>query len=82
MSCLNRRSPGLACHERALLIRKELVGETSRNEVGDAIVVGRAARQFDVQVERDGVSERFHQWVDIEVGVVLKLVSRDQNLVV
>ena len=63
----------------ALLIRKELVGETSRNEVGDAIVAGRAARQFDVQVERDGVSERFHQWVDIEVGVVLKLVSQDQN---
>ena len=62
-----------------LSIRKELVGETSRNAVGDAIVAGRAARLFDVQVERDGVSERFYQWVDVEVGVVLKLVSQDRD---
>ena len=62
-----------------LSIRKELVGETSRNTVGDAIVAGRAARLFDVQVERGGVSERFHQWVDVEVGVVLKLVSQDRD---
>lgn len=63
----------------ALSIRKELVGETSRNVVGEAIVAGRAARLFDVQVERDGVSERFYQWVDVEVGVVLKLVSQDRD---
>lgn len=62
-----------------LSIRKELVGETSRSAVGDAIVAGRAARLFDVQVERDGVSERFYQWVDVEVGVVLKLVSQDRD---
>ena len=62
-----------------LSIRKELVGETSRNAVGDAIVAGRAARLFDVQVERDGVFERFYQWVDVEVGVVLKLVSQDRD---
>ena len=60
-------------------IRQELVGETSRNAVGDAIVAGRAARLFDVQVERDGVFERFYQWVDVEVGVVLKLVSQDRD---
>lgn len=60
-------------------IRQELVGETSRNAVGDAIVAGRAARLFDVHVERDGVSERFYQWVDVEVGVVLKLVSQDRD---
>ena len=62
-----------------LWIRKELVGETSRSAVGDAIVAGRAAQLFDVQVERDGVSERFYQWVDVEVGVVLKLVSQDRD---
>lgn len=63
----------------ALLIRKELVGETRRIAVGDAIVAGRAARLFDVHVERDGGSERFYQWVDVEVGVVLKLVSQDRD---
>ncbi len=60
-------------------IRQELVGETSRNPVGDAIVAGRAARLFDVHAERDGVSERFYQWVDVEAGVVLKLVSQDRD---
>lgn len=63
----------------ALSIRKELVGETRRIAVGDAIVAGRAARLFDVHVERDGGSERFYQWVDVEVGVVLKLVSQDRD---
>lgn len=56
-----------------------LFGETSRTAVGDASVAGRAARLFDVHVERQGLSERFYEWVDVEAGIVLKLVSQDRD---
>lgn len=62
-----------------LSMRAELVGETSRTTVGDATVAGRAALLFDVQVERQGRPERFYEWVDAEVGMVLKLVSQDRD---
>lgn len=62
-----------------LSMRAELAGETSRTAVGDAAVAGRAALLFDVQVERQGLVERFYEWVDVETGVVLKLVSQDRN---
>ena len=62
-----------------LSMRVELVGETSRTAVGDATVGGRAALLFDVQVEREGLPERFYEWVDAEAGVVLKLVSRNRD---
>lgn len=62
-----------------LSMRTELVGESSRTVVGDAIVAGRAARLFDVRVERHGLAERFYEWVDAEVGIVLKLVSQDRD---
>lgn len=63
----------------ALSMRPELVGETSRTAVGDAIVAGRSALLFDVHVERHGLPERFYEWVDVEAGVVLKLVSQDRD---
>ena len=62
-----------------LSMRAELAGETSRTAVGDAVVAGRAALLFDVQVERQGLHERFYEWVDVETGVVLKRVSQDRN---
>ncbi|MBX3334017.1 MAG: hypothetical protein KF876_07825 [Nitrospira sp.] len=62
-----------------LSMRVALAGETSRTAVGDAVVAGRAALLFDVQVERQGVPERFYEWVDVETGVVLKLVSQDRH---
>jgi hypothetical protein len=62
-----------------LSMRAELAGETSRTAVGDAAVAGRAALLFDVQVERQGLHERFYEWVDVETGVVLKLVSQDRH---
>ena len=65
--------------DETLSMRAELAGETSRTAVGDAAVAGRAALLFDVQVERQGVPERFYEWVDVETGVVLKLVSQDRN---
>lgn len=65
--------------EDALSMRVELVGETSRTTVGDATVGGRAAMLFDVQVERQGLPERFYEWVDVEAGIVLKLVSQDRD---
>jgi hypothetical protein len=65
--------------DETLSMRAELAGETSRTAVGDAAVAGRAALLFDVQVERQGVLERFYEWVDVETGVVLKLVSQDRN---
>lgn len=62
-----------------LSMRAERAGETSRIAVGDAAVAGRAALLFDVQVERQGLHERFYEWVDVETGVVLKRVSQDRN---
>jgi len=62
-----------------LPIRAELAGEVKRTAIGDAAVAGRAARLYDVQVQRNGLSERFYEWVDVEVGVVLKLVSQDRD---
>lgn len=62
-----------------LTIRPELVGETGRTAVGDAMVAGRAAQLFDVQTDRHGQLERFYQWVDAETGIMLKLVSQDRD---
>lgn len=62
-----------------LLTRVELVGETSRTAVGDATVAGRAAMLFEVYVDRQGHLERFYEWVDVETGIVLKLVSQDRD---
>lgn len=62
-----------------LPIRRELVGETGRTAVGDAVAAGRAARLFDIQTDRHGQLERFYQWVDAETGIVLKLVSQDRD---
>ncbi len=62
-----------------LSMSTELAGETSRTAVGEATVAGRAARLFEVHVERDGLPERLFEWVDVEAGMVLKLVSRDRD---
>lgn len=62
-----------------LSIRPELIGETCRTTVGDAMAAGRAARLFDVQTDRHGQLERFYQWVDAETGIMLKLVSQDRD---
>jgi hypothetical protein len=65
--------------EDVLPVRPELVGETTRTSVGDDEIAGRAARLFDVQVERHGRLERYYEWIDVETGIVLKLVSQDRD---
>jgi len=65
--------------DETLSMRAELAGETNRATVGDAAAAGRAALLFDVQVEREGSHERFYEWVDVETGVVLKLVSQNRE---
>lgn len=65
--------------EDVLPTRPQLAGETQRASVGDDEVAGRAARLFDVQTERHGRLERFYEWVDVETGIVLKLVSQDRD---
>jgi hypothetical protein len=65
--------------EDVLPVRSELAGETERTVVGDDEIAGRAARLFDVQVERHGRLERFYEWIDAETGIVLKLVSQDRD---
>lgn len=62
-----------------LPLRPELPGERSRTVVGDATAAGRAAQLFEIQADRRGRAERFYQWVDVETGIVLKLVSRDRD---
>ena len=62
-----------------LPISPALPGERERVLVGDAPAAGRAAQLFEVQTDHHGRVERFYEWVDLETGVVLKLVSRDRE---
>lgn len=62
-----------------LPIRAALPGERGRVLVGDATAAGRPAQLFEVRTDRNGRAERFYEWVDVETGVVLKLVSRDRD---
>ena len=62
-----------------LPIRPALPGERDRLLVGDATTAGRATQLFEVQTDRHGRVERFYEWVDLDTGVVLKLVSRDRE---
>ena len=56
-----------------------LPGERSRTPVGEATAVGRAAQLYEVQTDRHGRTEQWFEWVDVETGMVLKLVSRDRD---
>lgn len=62
-----------------LLIRPPLPGERDRVLVEDATTAGRATQLFKVQTDHHGRIERFYGWVDQDIGVVLKLVSRDRE---
>ena len=62
-----------------LPIRPTLPGEQERILVGDTTAAGRATQLFEVQTDHHGRVERFYEWVDLETGVVLKLVSRDRE---
>ena len=65
--------------EDLLPIRPALPGERERVLVGDATAAGRATQLFEVRTDIQGRVERFYEWVDLETGVVLKLVSRDRE---
>lgn len=65
--------------DEVLPIRAELPGERSRTVIGDGLVAGRAASLFEIQTEVRARVERFYEWVDVETGIVLKLVSLDRN---
>ena len=62
-----------------LPIRPALPGERDRILVGDATTAGRPTQLFEVQTDHHGRVERFYEWVDLDTGVVLKLVSRDRE---
>lgn len=62
-----------------LPIRPVLPGERDRLLVGDAATAGRTTQLFEVQTDHHGRVERFYEWVDLDTGVVLKLVSRDRE---
>lgn len=62
-----------------LPVRPALPGEKERVLVGAATAAGRAAQLFEVLTDRHGRVERFFEWVDVDAGIVLKLVSRDRN---
>jgi hypothetical protein len=65
--------------EDLLPIRPTLPGEQNRFLVGDATAAGRATQLFEVHTDYHGRVERFYEWVDVETGVVLKLVSQDRE---
>jgi hypothetical protein len=62
-----------------LPLQAALPGERSRTLIGEATAAGRAAQLYDVQTERHGRTEQWYEWVDVETGIVLKLVSRDRD---
>ena len=66
-------------HDDVLPMQASLPGERQRTLVGDATAAGRAAQLYEVQTDRHGRIERFYEWVDLEAGIVLKLVSRDRD---
>ena len=65
--------------EDILPIQPGLPGEKSRTLIGDATTVGRPSKLYEVRVDYHGRYERFFEWVDVENGVVLKLVSQDRD---
>ncbi len=65
--------------EEILPIQPTLPGEQDRTLIGDATTIGRASRLYEVRVDYNGRNERFYEWVDVETGVVLKLVSQDRD---
>ena len=65
--------------DEVLPVQPALPGEKERVLIGDATAVGRPAQLFEVQTDRHGRVERFFEWVDVEAGIVLKLVSRDRD---
>lgn len=65
--------------KEVLPIRPALPGEKQRVLVGAARACGREAQLYEVQTDYNGRAERFFEWVDVETGVVLKLVSQDRD---
>jgi len=65
--------------KEVLPIRPTLPGEKQRVLVGAARATGREAQLYEVQTDYRGRAERFFEWVDVETGVVLKLVSQDRD---
>ena len=65
--------------EEILPIQPVLPGEKTRTLVGDATTIGRPSKLYEVGVDYHGRNERFFEWVDIERGIVLKLVSQDRD---
>jgi len=62
-----------------LPMQPTLPGERGRALVGEATAVGRPAQLYEVQTDRHGRTEQWFEWVDVETGTVLKLVSRDRD---
>ena len=62
-----------------LPMQPTLPGERGRTLVGEATAVGRPAQLYEVQTDRHGRMEQWFEWVDVETGTVLKLVSRDRD---
>lgn len=65
--------------EEVIPIGPRLAGETNRTLIGPALVADRPTKLFDIRTERLGREERFYEWVDEEMGIVLKLVNQDRD---
>ncbi len=65
--------------EDIIPISPKLIGETKKTLIGPSMVAERPAQLFEVWTERHGREERFYEWVDDELGIVLKLVNQDRD---
>ena len=57
----------------------KLEGEIDRTLIGDAMAGGRPAQLYEVVVERYGRREAYFEWVDVEHGLLLKLLSKHRD---
>lgn len=65
--------------EDIIPIFPKLMGETKRTLIGLSVVAERPAQLFEVWTDRHGREERFYEWVDDELGIILKLVNQDRD---
>jgi hypothetical protein len=65
--------------DEILPLEAALPGERHRLLVGDATTAGRAAQLYEVESDHRGRIEHWYEWVDVETGIALQLVSRDHD---
>jgi hypothetical protein len=60
-------------------VRRELAGETFREEIGREIREGHPTVLYEVTVQRGDETEVYYQWVATDIGFPMQLTRKDGN---